>query len=92
MKKLTRRTRELIKEAVITSNSTNRYELCQIIADNLSDKYKSENGEINKKLEYQTSRMNLDTTKKILAAIDSYFYIYADIPTLAISDEALDES
>lgn len=66
--KLTRGTKELIKAAIQETKSNNRYVLCEKIADMVETKYSGLN------LEYQLERMNLQTTKKILEAIDTYFY------------------
>lgn len=66
--KLTRGTKELIKEAVQLTKSSNRIVLCEKIADMVEKKYNGLN------LEYQLERMNLKTTGKILQAIDTYFY------------------
>ncbi|WCK57744.1 hypothetical protein PP175_27295 (plasmid) [Aneurinibacillus sp. Ricciae_BoGa-3] len=66
--KLTRGTKELIKTAIQETQSNNRYELCAKIAEMVEAKYSGLN------LEYQLERMGLQTTKKILNAIDTYFY------------------
>jgi hypothetical protein len=66
--KLTRGTKELIKRAIQETQSNNRYVLCQKIAEIVENKYSGLN------LEYQLERMNLQTTGKILQAIDTYFY------------------
>lgn len=71
---LSRGTKELIKEAIKQTNSSNRYDICEAITKIVVNRYKSGN------LEYQLSRMNLSTTKKILAAIDTYFYKYLKLP------------
>ena len=81
--KLTRRTRDLIDEAIQRSQSTNRYEICQAITDILWELHASnETGdEVDKKLAYQSSRMKLGTTKKILEAVDYYFYKHVKFAT-----------
>lgn len=66
--KLTRGTKELIKNAIDETQSNNRYVLCEKIADMVEEKY----GGLN--LEYQLGRMNLQTTGQILKAIDTFFY------------------
>lgn len=66
--KLTRGTKELIKSAIQETQSNNRYVLCEKIADMVEEKY----GGLN--LEYQLGRMNLETTGKILQAVDTFFY------------------
>lgn len=81
--KLTRRTRDLIIEAIQRSESTNRYEICQTITDILCELHssnESKDGE-DKKLSYQSNRMNLGSTKKILAAIDYYFFKHVKFDT-----------
>ena len=66
--KLTRGTKELIKQAIQETQSNNRYVLCECIAKRVEEKYSGLN------LEYQLERMNLQTTGKILKAIDTFFY------------------
>lgn len=66
--KLTRGTKELIRTAINETQSNNRYVLCEKIADMVEEKYNGLN------LEYQLERMNLQTTGKILQAIDTFFY------------------
>ena len=80
--KLTRRTRDLIMEAIQRSESTNRYEICSTITDILWELHasKDSSGE-DKKLSYQSNRMNLGSTKKILEAIDYYFYKHVKFDT-----------
>lgn len=68
--KLTRGTKELIKTAINETQSNNRYVLCEKIAKTVEERY---NG---LSLEYQLKRMNLQTTGKILKAIDTFFYKY----------------
>lgn len=64
---LSQPTINLIEQAIKKTNSSNRYVLCQEIAELLEAKFPGGN------LPYQTKRMKLDTTKKILMAIDYYF-------------------
>lgn len=66
--KLTRGTKDLIKQAISETESSNRYVLCEKIADMVEQKYMGAN------LEYQLERMNLQTTGKILQAVDTFFY------------------
>lgn len=66
--KLTRGTKDLIKTAINETQSNNRYVLCEKIAEMVEEKYNGLN------LEYQLERMNLQTTGKILKAIDTFFY------------------
>jgi hypothetical protein len=67
---LSRGAKELIRQAIRETQSANRYILCAKIAEMVEVKYKDMN------LEYQLRRMNLETTGKILEAIDTYFYKY----------------
>ena len=71
LKKLTRRTKEYIKEAIDETKSRNRYDICENISLKLEEKF---SGNI---LDYQLKRMDLKTTKQILEAIDTYMYKYA---------------
>jgi len=66
--KLTRGTKELIKQAIQETQSNNRYALCEKIADMVESRYNGMN------LDYQLERMNIRTTGQILNAIDTYFY------------------
>lgn len=66
--KLTRGAKQLIKTAIEETQSNNRYVLCQKIAEIVEQRYSGLN------LEYQLKRMNLQTTGKILEAIDTFFY------------------
>jgi hypothetical protein len=66
--KLTRGTKELIKTAIKETQSSNRYVLCEKIADMVESKYNGLN------LEYQLERMGLQTTGQILKAIDTFFF------------------
>lgn len=68
IKKLTRGTKALIKEAIMKTKSSNRYDLCEYIANELEKRFKGDT------LTYQLERMDLVTTGKILAAIDTYIY------------------
>lgn len=71
--KLTRGTKELIKQAINDTQSNNRYLLCSVIADTVERKYNGLN------LEYQLGRMGIQTTGQILQAIDNYFYKHIKI-------------
>ena len=66
--KLTRGTIDLIRSSIRETGSANRYVLLEHICKKLEEKHQKNN------LEYQTKRMKLDTTGKILDAIDEYFY------------------
>jgi len=67
-KKLTRGTRDIVKNTINETKAVNRHELCGIIAENLEKKFKGDT------LNYQLSRMNLETTGDILDAIDTYMF------------------
>lgn len=60
----------LIQIAIDNTKSNNRYTICEEMAQMLEEKY------IGYNFDYQTKRMNVDTTKKILNAIDLYFLRY----------------
>lgn len=66
--KLTRGTKDLIKQAMEETQSNNRYVICEKIAEMVEEKYNGLN------LEYQLERMNLQSTGQILKAIDTFFY------------------
>lgn len=69
--KLTRKTKELIKEAIQSlpdEDKNNRNKICEKIAFDLYDKHQGQS------LEYQTQRMGMDTTGKILEKVE-YFFI-----------------
>ena len=68
IKKLTRGTKALIKDAIISTKSSNRNDLCEYIANELESRFKGDT------LTYQLKRMDLQTTGKILSAIDTYVY------------------
>lgn len=68
--KLTRKTKNLIKEAIETTGTTDRYTLCQYIAEKLECTHAGGN------LEYQLKRMGLESTKKILLSIDIFLEKY----------------
>lgn len=79
--KLTRGVKQLIKDAIGTTQSNNRYVLCEKIADVVEKKYEGLN------LDYQLERMNIETTKQILKAIDIYFYKHfkpSEIPSVEV--------
>lgn len=67
-RKLTRGTKDLIKKALEETKSINRSDLCSFISFELEDKFQGNT------LDYQLERMDLETTGKILEAIDTYFY------------------
>lgn len=66
--KLSRGTKELIRTAINETQSNNRYEICAKVSEMVEERYNGLN------LEYQLQRMNLQTTGRILEAIDTFFY------------------
>ena len=70
-KELTRGTKKLIKDAIREHKATNRFDLCSIICEELEEKFTGDT------LNYQLSRMNLETTGDILDAIDTYMFKHA---------------
>lgn len=66
---LTKYVRELIKDAITSTQSTDRLVLCEFICLTLEERYPSD-----KNLEYQLRRLKLTTTREILAAVDFYIY------------------
>jgi len=68
--RLTRGAKDLIQKAIEETQSNNRYVLCEKIAKMVEERYNGLN------LEYQLRRMQLQTTRQILQAIDTYFYKY----------------
>jgi hypothetical protein len=65
---LTRGGRKMIEQAIVETGSTNGTILMQHICDNLSEKFTGDT------LDYQTGRMNFNTTGDIMRAIDTYMY------------------
>lgn len=65
---ISRTVKSIIKRAVNQAKSTNRYDICFEVSNILMERYEETN------LEYHCARMKLDTTKKILSAIDIFFY------------------
>lgn len=72
--KLTRGTKELIKEAITlieTQDQKNdRYKICEEMCRIAEERYQGNN------LNYQLNRMDIPTTGKVLEKIDAYFYTY----------------
>lgn len=68
--KLTKNTKDLIKTAIENTGSVNRFVICCEVSKLLEDKY-SKYG-----LEYLSKRKKMESTKKILESIDTYFYKY----------------
>ena len=73
-KKMTRGTKALIKEAIQETQSSNRFDLLAYVTDKLEEKFPGAT------LDYQLKRMDLETTGKILEAIDTYAYHVAKTP------------
>lgn len=74
---------EVVKQAIAQTNSSNRYDLCLEIANILEQRYEG------KKLEYQSKRMYLGSTKQILEVIDSFFFCYLKLPNLEDQEKNL---
>lgn len=72
--KITRGTKELIKEAIMGIESekekNNRYKICEEMCRIAENRYQGNN------LLYQLNRMDILTTGKVLEKIDAYFYIH----------------
>lgn len=72
--KLTRGTKELIKEAIqqiqTEDERNNRYRICEEMCRIAEDRYQGNN------LNYQLNRMDIPTTGKILEKIDAFFFMY----------------
>lgn len=69
--KLTRGTKELIKNAVATiapEYKDDRYKVCEAVCRIAEEKYQGNN------LNYQLTRMDIMTTGKVLEKIDCYFF------------------
>lgn len=73
-KKMTRGTKALIKEAIKTTQSSNRFDILTYMTDKLEERFPGGT------LDYQLKRMNLETTGKILEAIDTYAYRITKTP------------
>ena len=67
-KKMTRGTKNLIKEAIQETKSNNRYDILFYMTEKLEERFPGGT------LDYQLKRMNLQTTSQILDAIDTYAY------------------
>ena len=65
---LTRGGKRMIEQAIAETGSTNGTVLMLHICDSLSEKFTGET------LDYQTSRMNFNTTGALMRAIDTYLY------------------
>jgi hypothetical protein len=65
---LTRGGKRMIEQAIVETGSTNGNVLMQHICDSLSEKFTGDT------LDYQTGRMNFNTTGDIMRAIDTYMY------------------
>lgn len=84
-KDLTRGTKKLIKDAIREHHVTNRFDLCQIICEELEEKFTGDT------LTYQLSRMNLETTGDVLDAIDTYMYKHSKESDFSANAESEDE-
>ncbi len=73
-KKMTRGTKALIKEAIKSTKSSNRFDILEYMTTKLEEKFPGGT------LDYQLKRMDLGTTGKILEAIDTYAYRVAKSP------------
>lgn len=82
---LSRPVQKIVRQAIFQSQSCNRYVLCETIAAILETKYRGD------KLNYQSTRMHLGTTKQILEVIDSYFYGYLPMPSLSSAEVSYQE-
>ncbi|MEK3956002.1 MULTISPECIES: hypothetical protein [unclassified Psychrobacillus] len=65
---LTRGTKLMIEEIVKAETRINRYEICDRLVQSVMEKYPGS------ALDYQVKRMNIETTGKVLQAIDTYFF------------------
>ena len=65
--------KKLIAEVLKETNEYNIYKLCYKVAEKLDERYESND----KLCAFQSKRMNLDTTGKIMKALDIYLYKYA---------------
>lgn len=77
-----RKKRLLIEEAMSLctgSDMFNKFKICEQVAEIMMNKYSGKN------LEYHSKRMGLDTNKKILKEIDTYFYKTLDCDTTNIN-------
>lgn len=66
-----RKKKQLIEEAInmcTGKDMFNKFKICEQVAEIMMNKYNGKN------LEYHSKRMGLDTNKKILKEIDTYFY------------------
>ena len=84
-KDLTRGTKKLIKDAIKEHHVTNRFDLCQIICEELEEKFTGDT------LTYQLSRMNLETTGDVLDAIDTYMYKHSKESDFSADKDVEDE-
>ena len=79
---LSRGLKSIISQAISETNSYNRDELvdkvAQIFIDRYSKNESSNEDNQDKWLNYQLSRMGVETTKKLQNAIDLYFYKYIE--------------
>ncbi|MFI3211425.1 MAG: hypothetical protein R3Y64_10315 [Peptostreptococcaceae bacterium] len=57
-------------ESLPEEDKYNTFKVCEKVCFLMEDRYKD------KKLEYHSQRMGLDTSRKVLMAIEDYFYKY----------------
>lgn len=62
--KITRGTKKIITDVIKENNEFERHKILCLVCECLVEKFKG------KQLEYQLKRMNLETTSKVLEAID----------------------
>lgn len=85
-KNLSRGTKELIRKAIIETKSFDRHVLCYAISQMCEEKYGGY------KLDYQLTRMNIETTGKILNAIDIFLTHYGSSIVFDNVDEKSQEN
>lgn len=78
---LTRGAKRMIEQAIKETNSVNSHDILYNICDNLEKKFSGDT------LDYQTKRMNFETTGNILKAIDMYMYKASKNGVLVLEDE-----
>jgi hypothetical protein len=81
---LTRGTKKIIADAIKKSPDLNRGTLRNIICEDLFDKFPGDS------LEYQLKRMNLETTKQVEAAIDSFIFKSVKSKNIVTEEEKSD--
>ena len=69
-KKITRKTKLMIIDGIKTLGTINKYDLCFYICEELENRFKGDT------LEYQLRRMQLENTREVLNAIDTFMFKY----------------